>query len=55
MVAAVSKESSQFIEWEMPVAKGHQYQAIYLKMKNLPVGAVAASDAGADWRTIAGV
>lgn len=55
MVAAVTKEPTRFIEWDMPLAKGQQYQAIYLKMKQLNVTAAAPAAAAPDWRTIAGV
>ncbi len=56
MVAAVSNESASYIEWEMPVAKGRQYQAIWLEMEGnitAPADGSNDTDAGA-WSRISG-
>ncbi len=33
MVAAITKHDADFIEWEMPLAKGRQFQAIWIDLR----------------------
>lgn len=55
MVAAVSKEPAHVVEWDIPLAQGLQYQAIFLQLRDRPVVASAPDPAAPDWRAIAGL
>jgi hypothetical protein len=55
MVAAVTGHTTTYIEWEMPVPKGKQYQAIWLEMQgNITLPLTSESIDTAKWRAIAG-
>jgi len=55
MVAAVTHMSPREIEWDLPLARGLQFQAIWLDLQgNVTEPAAGGFDARAQWEAVAG-
>jgi len=55
MVAAVTGHTAEYVGWEMPMAQGLQYQAIWLEMQGYTtVRCQNGGGAELKWRKIAG-
>lgn len=56
MVAAVTHLTPHQIQWDLPLAQGLQYQAIWLELQgNTTEPAGGGFDSAAKWRDIAGL